>query len=111
MSRRAVAALVLATGLLTGCIGEPGVDGEGTTAVPSSVASLSLTSGQYLLTPSSPDTDLEAAAREVRALAGVQSALVREGVLDVEFTGGATDEQHRAVLRVLAPLGEVTEGV
>jgi hypothetical protein len=105
---RVAAALLLAV-LLTGCVGEEGL-APAPSALPSSVASLSLTSGQYLVTPS-PGVDLEAAATKVRALPGVQAAAVREGVLDVEFTGAATEDQHRAVLVLLAPLGQVIEGV
>ena len=104
-----LATAVLAAALLSGCIGEEGL-APAPSALPSSVASLSLTSGQYLVTPA-PGTDLEAAATKVRAFPGVQAATVREGVLDVEFTGAATPDQHRAVLALLAPLGEVIEGV
>lgn len=111
MLRRAAVVLPLVV-LLSGCIGEPTATDVTASAapLPSSVAALSLTSGQYLVTLS-PGVDGAAEATKVAALPGVQSAVVTDGVLDVQFTGGSTEAQHREVLRVLAALGEVGEGV
>ncbi|HVE74392.1 MAG TPA: hypothetical protein VNA30_04785 [Mycobacteriales bacterium] len=109
-------AAALSGALLAGCgYDDPAFEKavEPVDTLPSEVASLSPTSGQYLVKlKSGLDKDvLDDTVAKIKTMEGVQSAKVKDGILDVEFRGGTTADQQRAVLKQLTPLGTIQEGV
>jgi hypothetical protein len=84
------------------------------TSLPSAIASLVKTDvGQYLVTPrpGTSDKDIQATIDRLRQMPGVQSADLKDGKVDLQFSGGSTPAQHEAAVKQLAALGPVEEGV
>ena len=117
---RRTAALLLAGGLLlTGCsddkkAAEP--KGEVPTPVatiPVEVAGLPFGVGEYVVDPSAElsEDDVAAAVGKVRGLKGVQSSKLVGKKLHVEILPDATQTEREVVLRQLAALGKVSEGI
>ena len=48
---------------------------------------------------------------KLRSMPGVQSAELKDGVVDLQFLGGSTSPQREAAVKQLAALGDVYEGV
>jgi hypothetical protein len=70
--------------------------------------------GQYFARPRPgvSDKDVQATVERLRSMPGVQSAeLTKDGVVDLQFTGGSTHEQHEKAVKQLAAIGDVYEGV
>jgi hypothetical protein len=70
--------------------------------------------GEYLARPRPgvSDKDVKATIARLQSMPGVQSAeLTKDGVVDLQFTGGSTHEQHEAAVKQLAAIGDVYEGV
>jgi hypothetical protein len=62
--------------------------------------------------PGVSDKDVQAPVERLRSMPGVQSAeLTKDGVVDLQFTGGSTHEQHEKAVKQLAAIGDVYEGV
>lgn len=108
------AALALA---LSGCAN---ISGNNTDApepakvLPAPIASAVKTDiGQYLVRPKSDVSakDIQATIDQLQSMPGVQSAELKEGVVDVQFFGGSTSEQRENAVKQLAALGDVYEGV
>jgi hypothetical protein len=69
--------------------------------------------GQYLARPRPgvSDKDVQATIERLREMPGVQSAELKDGVVDLQFTGGSNPEQHEKAVKQLAAIGDVYEGV
>jgi hypothetical protein len=70
--------------------------------------------GQYLARPRAGVSakDVQATIERLRSMPGVQSAeLTKDGVVDLQFTGGSTHKQHEAAVKQLAAIGDVYEGI
>jgi hypothetical protein len=80
---------------------------------PSIAALVKTDVGEYLVRPrpGTPQKDIEATINQLRQMPGVQSAELKDGVVDLQFSGGSTHEQHEKAVKQLAALGDVYEGV
>lgn len=104
--------------LLGGCSGDDATSSAPAPAkvLPSAVESLVTKTdvGQYFVTPKA-GTSKEAIAgvvAKLKTMPGVQSSEQNaDGMVDVQFRGGATAAQRAAAVKQLATLGEVTEGI
>jgi hypothetical protein len=70
--------------------------------------------GEYLARPRPgvSDKDVRATIQRLQSMPGVQSAeLNKDGVVDVQFSGGSTHDQHEKAVKQLAAIGDVYEGV
>ena len=69
--------------------------------------------GEYLARPRAgvSSKDVQATIDQLRSMPGVQSAELKDGVVDLQFTGGSTHEQHEKAVKQLAAIGDVYEGV
>ncbi|MBK5305877.1 MAG: hypothetical protein JJD92_04235 [Frankiaceae bacterium] len=108
------AALTLA---LSGCANISGSNSDApdpAKALPAPIASAVKTDiGQYLVRPKSSVSakDIQATIDQLRLMPGVQSADLKDGVVDVQFLGGSTAAQRENAVKQLAALGEVYEGI
>lgn len=113
-----LAATATAVVALSGCAdvsgGSSGAPDPAKT-LPAPLASLVKTDlGEYFVTPrpGTSDKDIQATIEKLRGMPGVQSAeLLKDGRIDLQFSGGSTPDQHEAAVKQLAALGEPVEGV
>ena len=116
-ARRTVLSCAAAVMLLTGCADVTGgtVDAPdpAKTLSPAVAKDVKTDLGEYLVTPrtGTSDKDIQAVISRLRTMPGVQSAELKNGKVDLVFTGGSTSEQHEKAVKQLAALGEVEEGV
>ena len=103
---------------LSGCADVTGAGSDApdpAKTLPAPIASLVKTDlGEYLARPRPgvSDKDVKATIERLKAMPGVQSAeLTKDGVVDLQFTGGSTHEQHEKAVKQLAAIGDVYEGV
>lgn len=82
-------------------------------SVPADVRGLSQTVGEYVATPRKELTkdELDATVRHLATRPGVQSAKLEGGQLRVVLRPTASKDERDAVLRQLAAVGEVGEGI
>ena len=113
-----LAALPLLAALsLTGCSADEPEAVQGAPApvasLPAEIAKISKTVGQYYVAPRGDATPAQVndVLAKVKSMKGVQSAVRQGEQISVEFLGGASPADHVAVLRQLAALGAVTEGI
>src|SRR5689334_19476950 len=69
--------------------------------------------GEYFVRPRAgvSDKDVQATIARLKSMPGVQSAELKDGVVDLQFSGGSTHEQHEKAVKQLAAIGDVYEGV
>ncbi|MDX6197533.1 MAG: hypothetical protein QOJ79_684 [Actinomycetota bacterium] len=69
--------------------------------------------GEYLVTPraGTSQKDIQATIERLRGMPGVQSVDLKDGRVDLQFSGGSTPEQHDKAVKQLAALGTPEEGV
>jgi hypothetical protein len=69
--------------------------------------------GEYFVRPRPglSKKDVQATIDKLSSMPGVQSAELKDGVVDLQFTGGSTHAQHEKAVLQLAALGDVYEGV
>ena len=108
------AAAVLA---LSGCANVNGSSANApkpASTLPPSIAALVKTDvGEYLVRPRAGTSkkDVQATIDRLQQMPGVQSVALKDGVVDLQFTGGSTHAQHEKAVMQLAALGDVYEGV
>lgn len=112
------AGLLAAALTLSACSGDSSTDAAPAPAeaLPSAVASVVTGTdvGQFFVTPKAgtPKEVIDGALAKLKTMPGVQSAeLTPDGLVDVQFRGGITVEQREAVVKQMAALGDVTEGI
>lgn len=103
---------------LSGCADVTGAGADAPDPVktlPAPIASLVRTDvGEYFVTPrpGTSDKDVQATIEKLRGMPGVQSVeLLKDGRVDLQFSGGSTPDQHEAAVKQLAALGDPVEGV
>ena len=110
----AAAALLLSTGCadVSGSGNNNAPDAVSTLA-PSIAADVKTDVGEYLVRPKSgvSSKDVQATMEQLRSMPGVQSAELKDGVVDLQFLGGSTSPQREKAVKQLAALGDVYEGV
>lgn len=111
-----LAAAVVVALALSACGSSPGEDApEPVKALPAPVQSLAVGTdvGQFFVTPKpgTPKADVDATVAKLKSMDGIQSVVVKDGVIDLQFRPTVTPEQREEALRQLAALGEVQEGI
>jgi hypothetical protein len=83
------------------------------TTVPPEVRALSQTVGEYVVTPDPGVNakDAEAASLALRGKPGVQSSEMERGLWHVQVLPDATAAQRDVILKHLAAVGKVAEGI
>jgi hypothetical protein len=115
--RRIVLSLAAAAVLAAGCANVSGGNSDAPEPAKSlspSISALVKTDvGEYLVRPGKDisSKDVQATIERLRQMPGVQSAELKDGVVDLQFTGGSTREQHEKAVKQLAALGDVYEGI
>jgi hypothetical protein len=82
--------------------------------LPTEIASLVRTDlGEYLVTPrpGTSQKDITATISRLQSMPGVQDCQLKNGRVDLVFSGGSTPDQHEKAVKQLAALGTVEEGV
>ena len=116
--RTVLACAATALVALSGCADVNGSSSDApdpVTTLPSQIAADVKTDlGEYFARPRPgvSDKDVKATIEQLQSMPGVQSAeLTKDGVVDLQFTGGSTHEQHEKAVKQLAAIGDVYEGV
>jgi hypothetical protein len=102
---------------LSGCADVTGSNGDA--PAPAKTLSASIAAdvktdlGEYLARPRPgvSDKDVRATIQRLQGMPGVQSAELKDGVVDLQFSGGSTHDQHEKAVKQLAAIGDVYEGV
>ena len=101
---------------LSACGSSPGDDApDPVDALPTPVQSLALNTdvGQFTVTPETgtPQADIDQTVARLKAMEGVQSVEVVDGVVDLQFRPTVTREQREEAVKQLGALGDVQEGI